>query len=206
VKNLLQKFLLGVAIAFTAGAGASEHLVDPAEMLGETAGRILNKLNENHAEYSRDPALLRDVVRNDLLPMLDMTYSARLILGRAGRSASDQQLEAFSSAMSGLLVDRYSTGLLQFRSEEQLQVLPTKGKIDERMTRVRSRVRLKSGGFAPVDYVFRMTDEGWKAFDVIVEGISYVTTYRNQIMPEVQASGLDAVIERLTEGDLELGH
>jgi phospholipid transport system substrate-binding protein len=105
--------------------------------------------------------------------------------------------------MGDLLADRYSIGLLEFRSEEQLQVLPVKGDLNHKMTRVRSRVRLNNGGMAPVDYVCRMTDEGWKIFDIIVEGISYVTTYRSQIIPEVEAEGLDAVIERLRTGELE---
>jgi phospholipid transport system substrate-binding protein len=93
---------------------------------------------------------------------------------------------------------------MRFRSREQLEVLPLRGDLNERATRVRTRVRLDTGGFAPVDYVFRNTDEGWKVFDVIIEGISYVSTYRSQIMPEVEANGLDAVIQRLASGDLVL--
>jgi len=69
---------------------------------------------------------------------------------------------------------------------------------------VRTRVKLPNGGEAPVDYAFHKTPDGWKAFDVIVEGISYVTTFRNQIMPDVQANGIDSVIARLTAGKLEL--
>ncbi len=85
-----------------------------------------------------------------------------------------------------------------------MTVLPQRGDLNEKMTRVRTRVALPKGGEAPVDYIFHKTPDGWKAFDVIVEGISYVTTYRNQIMPEVQANGIDSVIERLNSGQLEL--
>ena len=106
--------------------------------------------------------------------------------------------------MTDLLVIRYSTGLLEFRSTEQLWVLPQRGDLNEKLTRVRTRVRLPTGGEAPVDYAFHKTPEGWKAFDIMVEGISYVTTYRNQIMPEVQANGIDSVIERLTSGEMKL--
>lgn len=83
-------------------------------------------------------------------------------------------------------------------------VLPQRGDLNEKLTRVRTRVKLPSGGEAPIDYAFHKTSDGWKAFDVIVEGISYVATYRNQIMPEVQAKGIDLVIKRLTSGELEL--
>ncbi len=94
--------------------------------------------------------------------------------------------------------------MLEYRDREQIEVMPARGELDERMTRVRTRVRMESGRFIPVDYVFRKTDEGWKAFDVIVEGISYVTTYRNQIMPQVQELGLDEVTARLNRGDMQL--
>ena len=115
-----------------------------------------------------------------------------------------RKIDAFADAMSNLLIDRYSNGLLQFSSKIKLQVLPQRGDLNEKLTRVRTRVTLPEGGEAPVDYAFHKTADGWKAFDVVVEGISYVTTYRNQIVPEVQANGIDSVIERLTTGQLDL--
>jgi phospholipid transport system substrate-binding protein len=131
-------------------------------------------------------------------------YSARLILGRAGRGLEEGKIDEFATCMSNLLISRYSKGLLTFASKIKLQVLPQRGELDEKLTRVRTRVTLPEGGEAPVDYAFHKTAEGWKAFDVVVEGISYVTTYRNQIMPEVQADGIDSVIERLNTGQLQL--
>jgi phospholipid transport system substrate-binding protein len=82
--------------------------------------------------------------------------------------------------------------------------VPQRGDLNEKLTRVRTRVKLPNGGDAPIDYAFHKTPDGWKAFDVIVEGISYVTTFRNQIMPDVQANGIDSVIARLTTGELDL--
>ena len=176
----------------------------PDQLVSQTAGNIIAKINDNYDAYNGNPDLLEQVIRDDLIPLLDMEYTARLILGRAGRQASDRQITDFSEAMSRLLIERYSSGLMNFRSSEQLEVLPLRGELNERATRVRTRVKLNQGGFAPVDYVFRKTPNGWKAFDVIIEGISYVSTYRNQIMPQVEADGLDSVIGRLNSGDLVL--
>jgi phospholipid transport system substrate-binding protein len=111
--------------------------------------------------------------------LLDLDYSARLILGKAGRGVSPEQLDAFAQAMSNVLVNRYADGLLEFRSDDQVEVLPMKGNNTEKLTRVRTRIKLENGGYAPVDYAFRKTETGWKAFDVTVEGISYVMTFRN---------------------------
>lgn len=176
----------------------------PTQVVERTAGSLLDSIGEREQEYRANPALLRDLVREDLMPVLDTEYSARLILGRAGRGASNDQIAAFADAMSNQLADRYADGLLEYRNREQLEILPQRGELNERMTRVRTRVRLLNGTFIPVDYVFRRTEGEWKVFDVVVEGISYVTTYRNQIMPQVQEAGIEAVTERLSQGQLKL--
>jgi phospholipid transport system substrate-binding protein len=177
---------------------------DPVSLVINTTNRIFTELDQNFEKYESDPIALQTLVRTNLIPLLDVRYSARLILGRAGRGIEKEKVDAFAEAMVNLLVDRYSRGLLQFRSDERLMVLPQRGELNEKLTRVRTRIKLPKGGEAPIDYAFHKTSDGWKAFDVIVEGISYVVTYRNQIMPAVQADGIDTVISRLTKGDLQL--
>jgi phospholipid transport system substrate-binding protein len=177
---------------------------DPQQIVGDAITHTLATLEERREEFAADPATLRPLVREDLLPLLDLEYSARLILGKAGRGISPEQLAAFAEAMSNVLVNRYSDGLLRFRSDEQVEVLPAKGKNTDKLTRVRTRIKLENGGFAPVDYAFHKTDQGWKAFDVNVEGISYVITFRNQISPRVQADGIDKVTADITAGNLKI--
>jgi len=176
----------------------------PLTIIEETTRHILETLNERRDEFTANPDELRAVVKSDLLPLIDLEYSARLILGRAGRGASPEQLDAFSRAMSTVLINRYADGLLTFRSDEQLEVLPMKGNNTEKLTRVRTRIKLENGGYAPVDYAFRKTDQGWKAFDVTVEGISYVMTFRNQISPRVQADGIDKVTGEILAGNIRV--
>ncbi|MGK2926573.1 MAG: MlaC/ttg2D family ABC transporter substrate-binding protein [Lysobacterales bacterium] len=177
---------------------------DPLSIIEQTTARILQELNEERAAFEANPELLRTVVREDMLPLIDLDYSSRLILGRAGGGASEAQLRAFSDAMSDVLINRYADGLLKFRSDEQLQVLPIKGDSTDKLTRVRTRIRLENGGYAPVDYSFRKTGQGWKVFDVTVEGISYVLTFRNQIGPRVEADGLDKVTADIRAGNLRI--
>ena len=196
--------LLALAGIFSSGALAQTQGDDPVSLVENITGSIFADVTENLEEYTANPEALEDLIRTDLMPLLDINYSARLILGRAGRGIEKEKVEEFATSMSNLLIDRYSNALLQFSSKIKLRVLPQRGDLNEKLTRVRTRVTLPSGGEAPVDYAFRKTPEGWKAFDVVVEGISYVTTYRNQIMPEVQANGIDSVIERLNSGQLQL--
>jgi len=191
--------ILGLMLTSSVRATAGD---DPVSLVQQTASEILSSLDANREAYTENPELLREVVRKDLLPLLDLEYSARLILGKASRGASPEQISAFSEAMSSVLINRYSDGLLSFRSTDQLEIMPLKGKNTDKVTRVRTRVKLDSGGHAPVDYAFRKTDQGWKAFDVTVEGISYVITFRNQIVPRVEADGIDKVTADIVAGNV----
>jgi phospholipid transport system substrate-binding protein len=203
----MKKILL-IALVLLLGAGQAGAFAtdasDPVAIIEEATSHILETLESHREEFIENPELLRNIVREDLMPLIDLNYSSRLILGKSGRGVSSEQLSDFSEAMSNVLVNRYADGLLLFRSNEQFEVLPMKGKNTEKLTRVRTRIRLASGSFAPVDYAFHKTEEGWKAFDVTVEGISYVLTFRNQISPRVEADGIDKVTADIIAGNVNL--
>lgn len=193
-----------MAWLLAAPAALSSNTAEPARLVEDVTGRILDELDARRAEFEANPELLKDLVREDLLPLLDQEYSARLILGRQSRGVPPEKLRAFADAMSTIIINRYSSGLLRFRQRDQMEVLPPNENDSERMTRVRTRVKLANGGFAPVDYVFRKTDEGWKVFDVTIEGVSYVLTFRNQIGPRVAADGIEQVTTELRDGRIEI--
>ncbi len=184
--------------------GAWSDPLDPVAVVRVTAERLFELVNENRALYEQDQGPLEDALREILLPRFDVVYSGRLVLGRTGRDLQRQQIEDFAHALSNLLIQRYADGLLAFKSRDQVEILPLSGENTERMTRVRTRVRLDSGDRAPVDYVFRKSGEHWQIFDVIFEGISYVATFRNQIGEEIRRDGFDAVLARLQSGELEI--
>ncbi len=190
--------LLGTSLA---GANTVDER-DPVTIITQATTNIFEVLDGRRAEFTQNPELLADVVRENMLPLIDTVYSARLILGRAGREVSPEQLLAFSDALSGVLINRYSDSLIEFTYEELLQVMPMKGNNTDKLTRVRTRIKLTTGGFVPVDFAFHKTDQGWKAFDVTVEGISYVITFRNQIAPRVQADGIEKVTADIIAGSV----
>jgi phospholipid transport system substrate-binding protein len=204
----MMRTIVSIAWCLLLGIGAAQAYPadqrDPVTIIEETTTQILRTLDSRREEFTAEPQLLREVVREDLLPLIDLDYSARLILGRAGRDVSPQQLGAFSEAMSSVLINRYADGLIEFRSDEQVEVLPMKGDNTDKLTRVRTRIKLENGSFAPVDYSFRKTEQGWKAFDVTVEGISYVITFRNQIGPRVESEGIDKVTRDILAGNIKI--
>ncbi|MEJ2382935.1 MAG: ABC transporter substrate-binding protein [Xanthomonadales bacterium] len=200
----MKHVLLTVLLLLTSGAATAADERDPVTLIRETTSHLLSVLDERRDEFTQNPELLHELVNADILPLIDLRYSARLILGPAARGASVEQLDAFGRALSTVLLDRYAHGLLDFRSGEQVDVLPLKGNNTDKLTRVQTRLKLERGSFVPIDYAFRRTDDGWRVFDVTVEGISYVMTFRNQIAPRAQAEGIDKVTQEIRSGTIAL--
>lgn len=177
---------------------------DPVSVIEGKTTRLATMIDNKREQYLEDKRTFKRDVRSVLLPTIDTVYSARLVLGRHGRGKERERIEAFADALAGQLLDRYATALLDYDLHDRIEFLPLAGDNTERATRVRTRVRLDNGSRAPVDYVMRLTDEGWKVFDVIVEGISYVATFRSQIDQEIRRTSFENVLGRLQSGQFQL--
>jgi len=196
--------LLCIALLMGSLTPALASTSDPVELIRQTTGELFTFVDENRREFEQDPQRLQAGLQERLLPHLDTVYSARLVLGRHGRGLESEKIEAFATALSNVLMKNYATGLLEFRSRNQVEILPLAGNNNERATRVRTRLELDSGEQTPVDYVLRMSEGQWRVFDVIIEGISYVATFRNQIGEEIRRDGFDQMLSRLEAGEIEL--
>jgi phospholipid transport system substrate-binding protein len=106
------------------------------------------------------------------------------------------QRKRFIDAFYHSLLHNYGSALVDFTADRMV-VLPYKGDANSTTATVRTEVRRSSGQKVPVNYSLRKTDGGWKAWDVVIEGISYVKSFRTDLGAEIQQRGLDAVIQRL---------
>jgi phospholipid transport system substrate-binding protein len=135
-----------------------------------------------------------------LLPNFDTDYSARLVLGQTWRTATPDQRKRFVDAFYHSLLRNYGAALIDFTGD-RFVVLPYKGDPGDTTATVRTEVKRESGAKVPVNFSLRKTDSGWKAWDVVIDGISYVKSFRTDFAAEIQQKGLDEVITRLeTDG------
>jgi len=185
-------------VAPTAAASS----LGPQELVENSAKRMLQELDANRAMYTQDPAKLDALVANVLLPNFDTEYSARLVLGQTWRTATPDQRKRFVDAFYHSLLRNYGAALVDFTADRFI-ILPYKGDPIDTMATVRTEVKRSSGQKVPVNFSLRKTDGVWKAWDVVIEGISYVKSFRTDFGAEIQAKGLDEVINRLeTQGKL----
>ena len=189
-----------LSLAMLAGAHAFADELGPRELIEDSAQKLLQSLDANRAEYRKDPTKVRKLVDEFLLPRFDTEYSARLVLGKHWRTATPEQRQRFIGAFYQSLLDNYSSALTEFTAD-RMEVLPMRAETTADKATVRTEVKRSDGTRVPVNYSLRKTEKGWKAWDVTIEGISYVKNFRNQFGAEIDQKGLDAVIKRLeTEG------
>jgi phospholipid transport system substrate-binding protein len=206
---------LSLGLAFTAataatsvappvGAGADlASAVDasaPDKLIQTAAGAMLKDLDAHRADYRANPDKVHTLVDQVLLPHFDTDYAARLVLGRHWTTASEDQRQRFIKAFYKSLLSNYGDALVDFTADK-LKVFPYTGDASAPNATVRTQVRKSDGSQVAVNYSLRRTDQGWKAWDVVIEGISYVKSFRDDFGTEIDQKGLDEVIGRLEAGD-----
>jgi phospholipid transport system substrate-binding protein len=135
-----------------------------------------------------------------LLPNFDVETSARAVLGLHWRTATPEQRKRFVDAFYHSLLNNYGAALVDFTSDK-LKIYPTNVDANADRATVRTEIRRDSGDRISVNYQMRKTPQGWKAIDVVIDGISYVKSYHDDFGAQIDQQGLDAVITRLEKGE-----
>lgn len=191
--------------AFAHGAPQAEAPVaaqpTPAAVVQTIADDLATAVEGHRDELKKNQEKLINVIDEVFLPHFDIDYASILVLGRHAREATPGQRERFARAFYNSITHRYAEGLLNY-TRGRVKVLPFKGDLNDKRTVVRTQVVLDDGKLLSIDYAFRKGRDGdWKAYDVIIEGISYVTNYRNQVDAEIRKVGIDKLITNLeTQG------
>lgn len=178
----------------------------PEAVVRQTADALFDALDANAAALKADPTKVAALVDEILLPNFEVDYATRLVLGNHWRAATPEQQRRFQAAFIDFLTRTYGKAIIGFK-RDQLRFLPMRGPADPKRTTVQTEIRRASGAPIPVDYVLRKTPGGWKVFDVVIEGISYVRNYRSSFAEEIEREGrgdarkgIEALIVRLETG------
>lgn len=206
---MLRKLALATAIAMgvlvagpsfaqdpkpAATAAASQ---SPEQITQSIADQLASAIEGHRDELKQNQEKLISIIDEVLLPHFDIDYASILVLGQHAREATPEQRERFAKAFYNSITHRYSEGLLDY-TRGRVKVLPFSGDLNDKRTVVRTQVAMDDGKLVSIDYAFRKSRSGdWKAYDVIIEGISYVTNYRNQVDAEIRKSSIDALITNL---------
>ena len=198
MRQLFFSLILCVLAAVPAGAADAPATPGPGpqELMEQVSQDLLAELEGNREALRKDPERLRALVDKHLLPHFDTDHAARLVLGKHWPKATAEQRKRFIEAFYQSLMANYGDALLEF-TDDRVKFLPFRGDPGAASATVRTEVKRNDGTMVPVNYSLRRTPQGWKAWDVTIEGISYVKNFRTDFGTEIDQKGLDAVIERL---------
>ncbi len=194
---LLAAQLATPAVAEDAADAAAA--TSPVTVVQSAADELLEGLSGRRDELRENKSELYELIDGILASRFDRRYAAQLVLARHWRGADEAQRDRFIDAFYGSLLRKYADGVLEF-NDERLTILPYRGDSESRRTTVRTEVYLDDGSSVPVNYGLVKRSDGWKVYDVTIEGISYIRNFRTEMNAEINARGLDAVIERLEGG------
>jgi len=172
----------------------------PSDVVQAAAQGMLNDLDKDRAAYRRDPAKVGQLVDKYLLPHWDTEYSARLVLGKYWRTTTPEQRQQFIDAFYHSLLSNYGAALSEFTAD-RLKIYPTTADPAKPIATVRTEVKRDNGDRVSVNYYMHKTPQGWKAWDVVIDGISYVNSYRTDFGEQIEQQGIDSVIKRLQAGE-----
>jgi phospholipid transport system substrate-binding protein len=194
----VKQFLAVLILGFMSSAAIAQ---TPNDVIQETADELAAALDGRKDELAADKVALYAMIDVILLPRFDRRYAAQLVLGRPWRSATAEQRDRFVAGFYSSMLRRYANGVLEF-DQSRMEILPFRGDLEKKRTTVKTIVRLNDGTKVPVNYEMVKRDSGWMMFDVKIEGISYIRNFKTEINAEIQATSLEAVIERL-EGEAQ---
>ena len=168
----------------------------PDALVKRVSEEALSIIKSDPKVQAGDQARIRELIEVKLAPHFDMDRMTALAMGRNYRQATPDQKKRLADEFKSLLIRTYSTALNQYR-DQTLSYKPLRA--DAGATEVTVRTEVIRPGQTPVeiDYSMEKTPNGWKAYDVIVGGVSLVTNYRDEFNQQVQSGGIDGLIKSL---------
>lgn len=170
----------------------------PDALVRQSVDETLAIIKANRDLQAGNPAKLAELVEAKVLQHFDFSRMTRLAVGRSWSQATDAQKEALTREFRTLLVRTYSASLSQYRNQT-IDVKPAKLQPKDEEVQVKTVVNQPGGQPIPIDYGMARTPGGWKVYDVLVDGVSLVTTYRSSFNDQIQKSGIDGLIKTLAD-------
>lgn len=194
-KRLLMIAMLVVAPLAANAADQS----NPYKLMNEAAQKTFTRLKTEQPKIKQDPNYLREIVRQELLPYVQIKYAGALVLGRYYRDSTPAQREAYFSAFSDYLAQAYGQALALYHGQTY-QIQPEQPIGDANILAIRVTI-IDPNGRPPVrlDFQWRKNSQtgNWQAYDMIAEGVSMITTKQNEWSDLLRTKGIEGLTAQL---------
>lgn len=195
--KLIVNLVAGLAFAWCSLTVAAETIA-PDVLVKNTANDVLEIVRKDKDIQSGDMKKIGQLAEEKILPHFDFDRMSRMVLGKHWNSATKEQQEQFIVEFRSLLIRTYASALAKYRNQT-IEYKPLRAQPGDTEVTVKTRVMQSGGQPLPIEYSLVKSNDSWRVYDVVIEGVSLVTTYRGQFSTEVKQSGMDGLIQRLAD-------
>jgi phospholipid transport system substrate-binding protein len=198
---MIRFFMTWFVPFFVSGTAVAQELT-PEQLVQKITNDVLAAVKSDKQLAAGDKQKAVKVAEEKVLPYVDFQYSTRLAVGRAWRQATPEQQKSLVNEFRNMLVRTYSNSVSAYEGQT-LKVLPSRAndKSADEAT-VRTQFVRAGGQPLPIDFQMHKTGEGWKVYDITVEGVSLVLTYRSEFDAIVKQQGIDGLIKALAQKNI----
>ena len=190
--------VLSLICSAVPAASAFAQELSPEEMVRKVTADVLDAIKSDKQLQAGDRRKTLALAEQKILPHVDFREAAQLAMGKSWNTATPAQQNQITNEFRSMLVRIYSNAIDVYRGQT-MKVLPVRMRPEDTDVTVRNQFVRAGGKPVAVDYQMRKTAQGWKIYDINVEGVSLVITYRSEFDAVVKQSGIDGLIKRLTE-------
>ncbi len=195
MKNLFILFALLLSSSFTnISNAATNDATSPYSVIAETGQRLFSRIANDQEALKKFPELMRDIVEEELMPSIDYKYAAFKILGKNLNKMSKVQREKFVVSMRSYLVKTYATALKQYK-KQQVSFEPNRPTKGARIVGVDTIISDNNAPDITITFQMRQNKKSkeWKAYDMIIEGISLINSKQAEIAKRIKKNGIEQV-------------
>ena len=203
MKKLLMTGLITQLLVIGLLSTATAEIRSPEVIIEQTSTQLLDIINQESDRIREDVKFVDSIVNDIIVPIIDLQSMAKLILGKHWKTASEQQRNDFIGEFKNMLIRTYAKSVADFGHAE-MNIIPNAEAQKGKFYRVKTQVTLSGSPPLNVDYVFRQQkDKQWKAFDLVVDGLSMIKNFRSSFSQEIEETSLDALINRMRNTNTE---
>lgn len=196
MKQLLNTVLLAATLAASSFAYAND--MGPDELVKATASDVMSIIRADKDIQGGNKQKIYALVDAKVLPHFDFTRMTRLAVGRYWKQATPEQQQKLVNEFRDLLVRTYALSLSSYKNQT-IDYKPLRMNPGDTDVTVKTSVVQPGGQPIPIDYQMIKTPNGWKVYDITVEGVSLVVNYRSSFSREIQEGGMDKLIKTLAD-------
>jgi phospholipid transport system substrate-binding protein len=172
--------------------------LSPEALVRKVTDDVLQAIHGDKQLQAGDRRKALALAEQKVLPHVDFREATRLAVGRAWNQASAEQQERLVAEFRAMLVRLYSNAIDTYRGQT-MKVFPAKIAPGASEATVRNQYLSPGKPPVPVEYAMRRTPEGWKIYDIVVENVSLVLTYRAEFDQVTRRAGVEGLLKRLAE-------